>query len=504
MKTFMNKILSRRLLLILTLLATIFFSFVTFELNVLPLKYYIPMVVILLLFALLLYFIEKDKNDNHPIKVAFFKLVNIILAVALVFGSLSILKGSDFLASITNGGVQSVEIDVAVLKSSSYDKLASLKGKNFGANTSMGALDINKSETIIEDEIGDIKVTSYKTNNEVINALKNHEIEAMIVKEVELDSLNDIEKDFTDQIRIIKKIQIKKPRINANSAKVTKEPFHILISGTDKSGPIDTFALSDVNMIATINPTTKQVLLTSIPRDYFVDIVGMDGVSGKDKLTHSAKGGMNCTMDTIENFMGIDFNYYAKFNFTSFINVVDALGGITVKVPKYRVIGRDDGVFVTKKGHYTIKPGVNHFNAKQALSFVRERKAFVEGDAIRGKNQMLMLKAILKKCCSASIITKMDKVFESLSSSFETNMSAQEIKSLINMQIDDMASWDVQTYHLDGDASKRTSQLATVGDVTKFNKDGVFITLPDQQSIDKAKEYIQLVMKNEIVKVEED
>lgn len=209
-------------------------------------------------------------------------------------------------------------------------------------------------------------------------------------------------------------------------------------------------------------------------------------------------------MDTIENFMGIDFNYYAKFNFTSFINVVDALGGITVKVPKYRVIGRDDGVFVTKKGHYTIKPGVNHFNAKQALSFVRERKAFVEGDAIRGKNQMLMLKAILKKCCSASIITKMDKVFESLSSSFETNMSAQEIKSLINMQIDDMASWDVQTYHLDGDASKRTSQLATVGDVTKFNKDGVFITLPDQQSIDKAKEYIQLVMKNEIVKVEED
>ena len=226
----MNKILSRRLLLILTLLATIFFSFVTFELNVLPLKYYIPMVVILLLFALLLYFIEKDKNDNHPIKVAFFKLVNIILAVALVLVHFQF-KRLRFFSEYYKWRRQSVEIDVAVLKSSSYDKLASLKGKSFGANTSMGALDINKSETIIEDEIGDIKVTSYKTNNEVINALKNHEIEAMIVKEVELDSLNDIEKDFTDQIRIIKKIQIKKPRINANSAKVTKEPFHILISG---------------------------------------------------------------------------------------------------------------------------------------------------------------------------------------------------------------------------------------------------------------------------------
>lgn len=117
---------------------------------------------------------------------------------------------------------------------------------------------------------------------------------------------------------------------------------------------------------------------------------------------------------------------------------------------------------------------------------------------------MLMLKAILKKCTSASIITKMDGVFESLSDSFETNMEAKEVKSLINMQIDDMASWDVQSYHLDGDGSQRTKTLATVGDVTKVNPLGMFITIPDQTSIDQAKQYLQSVMNNEIIKVKDE
>ncbi|WP_231385325.1 LCP family protein [Candidatus Stoquefichus massiliensis] len=503
METFMKKILSRRLLFILSLIATLFFGFVFFELQILPLKYYIPLMVILVIIVLALYFGEKDKHDQHPIRVTLLKLVNILLAVALIFGGLSGMKGSSLLAAITGGGDQTIEMDVIVLKNSAYQSIKDLKSQKFGGNTAMDAVNVNKCETSIEDEIGDIDVTPFATYAKAIEALEDKSIAAMIIKAVDLESLDEIEKGFNEKIKTIHRVDIKIPSVSANSAKVTKEPFHILISGTDKEGPIGTFALSDVNMIATINPVTKQVLLTSIPRDYFVDIIGMDGVSGKDKLTHSAKGGMDCTLKTIENFMGIQFNYYAKFNFTSFMNVVDALGGIDVTVPKYRVIGRDDGVFVTKKGKYTIKPGLNHFNAKQALSFVRERKAFVEGDTIRGKNQMLMLKAILKKCTSSAIITKMDGVFESLSSSFETNMSSSEIKSLINMQIDDMAPWDVQSYHLDGDPSQRSKVLATIGDVTKVNPNGMYITVPDQLSIDQAKKYIDSVMKGEILKVKD-
>lgn len=501
----MKKILSRKLILIISMLAAIFFLVVLFRLQMLPLKYYIPLAVVLILILLLFYKGEKDKDHEHPIRVTLLKLCQIIVSIALVFASLSVMKGSDFLATITGGGSQTIEMDVLVLKSSSYQKIDDLKGLSFGANTSIDPININKTETFIEDEIGDIDVQQYTTHDDAIAALNQNNIQALIVKAVDLEALDNVEKNFTEKTRVIKRFEIKIPGVKANSAKVTKEPFHILISGTDKKGPIGTFALSDVNIIATINPITKQVLLTSIPRDYFVDIIGMEGVSGKDKLTHSAKGGMDCTIQTVENLMGIKFNYYAKFNFTSFLNVIDALGGITIDVPKYDVIGRDDGVFTTKLDKYVIKPGINNFDSKHALSFVRERKAFVKGDEIRGKNQMLMIKAIIKKCCSPSIVTKLDKVFLSLEDSFETNMTDSEIKSLINMQIDDMSSWDVQSYRLDGDSSQRALHLATVGNVTSVNPKGVFITEPYEESIEKAKQYIHVVMEGqEILKVEED
>lgn len=501
----MKKILSRRLLLILSLLAAIFFFVILFELQMLPLKYYIPVVIVILLIILLLYKYEKDRDNEHSVRVTFLKLVHIILSVVLIVGSLYAMKGSHFLDSITGGGDQTIEMDVVVLNSSSYQTLKDLTGLEFGANTAIDAVNINKTETLIEDQIGDINVQGFTTHNDAIDALNNGTIQAMIVKAIDYESLDDVEKGFQNNTRVIEKFEIKVPSVKANSAKVTKEPFIVFISGTDKEGPINTFALSDVNMIAAINPTTKQVLLISIPRDYFIDIIGMDGVNGKDKLTHSAKGGINCTLDTVENLMGIQFNYYAKLNFTSFMNVIDALGGITVDVPKYDVIGRDDGVFTTKLDKYTIEPGINEFDSKHALSFVRERKAFVQGDAIRGKNQMLMIKAIIKKCCSASVVTKLDGVFESLADSFETNMDASDIKSLINMQIDDMASWDVQSYRLTGDDTVRAFHLATVGDVTKVNPNGLIVNEPDPNSIEKAKEYLNVLMEGkEILKVEEE
>ena len=155
----MKKIISRRLLFILTIIAAIFFSFVMFELQVLPLKYYIPLVVMIFLGAFLLYRGEKDKHNQHSIKVTLLKFVNVILAVLLVVGSLYAMKGSDFLAAITGGGDQTIEMHVAVLKDSPYQSLNDLKGKPFGANT-IDAVNINKTEAAIEDEIGDIDVTA--------------------------------------------------------------------------------------------------------------------------------------------------------------------------------------------------------------------------------------------------------------------------------------------------------------------------------------------------------
>ncbi|MCD7949810.1 MAG: LCP family protein [Erysipelotrichaceae bacterium] len=503
MKKLVSALISRKFLFVMTLIAEIFFGYVVYQLQILPTKYFIPMVVILVLICLLMYIGQNDPDDEHLFRVSFVKLVNVLLAIALAFGSLTAMKGSSFLSSITSASTQTIEMNVAVLKSSTYQSLEDLAGCDFGGNE-QDSVNVNKTEAMIEDEIGDITVTTYSSYTKLVSALEDEEVPAIIIKAVDIESLDDIDSSFSDKINIIATFTITVATVSANSANVTSETFNIFICGTDKTGSIDTFGLSDVNMIATVNPTTKQILLISIPRDYYVEIIGMDNVTGYDKLTHSAKGGISCTMETLENLLDIEFNYYAKFNFTSFINVIDALGGtITIDVPQYDVVGNDEGYFTTKIGNYTIYPGENTFDAQEALAFVRERKAFVDGDTVRGQNQMLMLKAIIKKICSSSLITNMDEIFESLSDSFETNMSDKEILALINMQIDDGASWDIQTYHLTG-TDIRTFELATVGNVSSVNPDGLYVTQPDEESIALVQSYIEALFNDEIIKLDDE
>lgn len=502
----MQKILSRRVLLILTLLSAIFLFWVMFQSQMMPFKYLVILAVILFVLILLLYRGQRDQNKEHPIRNVILKLLNILLAIALVFASLLTLKGTDFISAIAGAKEETIEVDVVVLKSSSYEKLDDLKGQQFGANTTTDMVNINKAETVVEDKIGEIDVKGYQSDSELLTSLENQTIQAMLIKAVDLEAMNDIEEGFDQKIRIVDKISLKIPSVEANSAEVTKEPFNVLILGTDKRGDISRAdALSDVNMVATVNPKTNQILITSIPRDYYVDLYDNGNNIGKDKLTHSAKKGTQCTQNTIEELLGIKFNYYAKFNFTSFEGIVDALGGVEVDIPKYKVIGNNDGVFTTKIYKYQMKPGKTVMDGKHALAFVRERKSFVSGDNVRNQNQMLVLKAIMKKCTNASVVMKLDAILSSVSESFTTNMPEDDIKSLINMQLADLDPWDVQSYHLEGNDGKRTFQLATVSEdiVKKSNKDGLYVMEPYQNTIEQAKEYIQIVMKGEeILKVD--
>lgn len=508
----MKKLLSRRILLILSFISATFFFFVLYEAQMLPLKYFIPVTVVIYVIFILLYIGEKNKNNEHTIRSTLLKLLHIVLSVLMIVASLYGMKYSNFLSAITGRDEQIVEVNVIALKSSAYQSIEDLKGKVFGASFLMDAIDINKTKTLIEDDIGVVEVKHYTNDDTALQELKTQSIDALIIKSVDLESIYDVQKDLEKTIQVIKKYELRIPSLKANSAQVTKETFHVLISGMDKKGTIERAdALSDVNMVASINPKTKQILITSIPRDYYVDLYKDGQNYGPDKLTHSAKKGIQCTQETIEQLLGVKINYYAKFNFTSFMNVVDALGGVEVDIPKYKVIGNNEGVFTTKIYKYTMKPGLTTFDGKHALAFVRERKSFLAGDNIRNKNQMIVLKAIIKKACSLSIITKIDDVLASVSDSFDTNMSSSDIKSLVNMQIDDMASWDVQTYHLEGDATLRTFKFATVSEaiVRKNNKDGFSVMGPIQESIEKAKEYIQKIEKsegkdeNDFLKIEE-
>lgn len=496
----LSKLLSRRVLFCIQVIITVVFGFIIYRLNMFPLKYLLPLMVILLIIFIILYRGQK-KTESNIIKAKIYKIISLIVSIALIFSGMKITEGSNVLDAITGASTQTIEMSVIALNTSSYNEMKDLDDAIFGECSTNDQVNMNKVNVMIEEDIGEFDIEDYDSLSLLAKALYNSNIDVMVLKETDRETVKESYEEFDDNTKIIYTYKILIPTAKANSAKVTQEPFNIFIGGTDQSGDISTAGLSDVNMIATVNPVTKQLYLTSIPRDYYVDI---DGYDGKDKLTHSARSseGIECTMKTIENFMNIKFNYYVKLNFTSFMNIIDALGGIEVDIPVYKTYNSDDGSFTTKIYKYEMKPGVTQMDAKHALAFVRERKSFVDGDRVRGQNQQLVIKAIVKKMCSPTVVMKLDGIFESVANSLETNMSSDEIRSLINMQIDDMASWDVLSYRLDG-TDDRVMEFATIAGACP-NPNGLDVMIPDETTIAKAQEYINTVMSGEKLVIESD
>ena len=223
--------------------------------------------------------------------------------------------------------------------------------------------------------------------------------------------------------------EIEKEEVNV------EKPFNVYISGIDVSGPISTNSRSDVNIIMTVNPNTKKILLTTTPRDYYVTIPGISG-DVRDKLTHAGIYGVDASMSTLESIYDIDISYYARVNFTSLIKIVDALGGVDVY---------SEYAFTTAHGNYSIQKGTNHLNGDTALAFSRERYSFEDGDNQRGKNQEAVLTAIIQKAMSPAILTKANQILSTVGDSVETNMTQDEMAKLINMQLSDGASWTIES-----------------------------------------------------------
>ena len=260
---------------------------------------------------------------------------------------------------------------------------------------------------------------------------------------------------------------------------MTKEPFTVYITGIDTYGPISTSSRSDVNILATVNPETKQILLTSTPRDYYVEFPGV--TNGQlDKLTHAGIYGVDCSMDTLEQLYGINIDYYVKVNFTSVIKIVDQLGGINV-YSEYDFTSIDG---------YHYQQGYNELNGEEALSFARERKAFADGDNQRGKNQQAVITALLQKAISPAILTNYAGLLGSLDGNMETNMSMDDITELIKMQLGDGSSWEVISQSVVGSNSQ---------DYCYSLANSAYVMIPDQASVDAAKAKIQQVLNGETI-----
>lgn len=270
---------------------------------------------------------------------------------------------------------------------------------------------------------------------------------------------------------------------NAEANKITKEPFVVYLSGVDTRGDLTDKARSDVNIIAAVNPVTKQVVLINTPRDYYVDLAG---TNSKDKLTHAGLYGVQTSMDTLGNLYGVDVQHYIRINFAGFINVVDALGGVDVY---------SDQAFtsVGSPGYYdptTFVEGWNHLDGKAALAFARERHAFKTGDVQRGINQMKVIDAMLNKIKSPALLMGFTKILDAVSDSFVTSLSQNQISALVRMQLSDFAEWNIERYTVTGTSGSSTKCYSAKGQK-------LYVMKPDENSVAKAKEMIAAVLGGE-------
>ena len=270
---------------------------------------------------------------------------------------------------------------------------------------------------------------------------------------------------------------------NAEAKKITKEPFVVYLSGVDTRGDLTEKARSDVNIIAAVNPVTKQVVLINTPRDYYVDLAG---TNSKDKLTHAGLYGVQTSMDTLGNLYGVDVQHYIRINFAGFINIVDALGGVDVY---------SDQAFtsVGSPGYYdptTFAEGWNHLDGKAALAFARERHAFKTGDVQRGINQMKVIDAMLNKIKSPALLMGFSKIMDAAADCFVTSFSQDQISALVRMQLSDFAEWDIESYTVTGTSSSSTKCYSAKGQK-------LYVMKPDDASVSKAKEMIASVLGGE-------
>ena len=314
--------------------------------------------------------------------------------------------------------------------------------------------------------------------------LYDGDVDAILVNEAYLWVMEHKYEKFSEDTRIIWTYEHKKEKEDIKkTVVVSDETFNVLISGIDTEGDVSTVSRSDVNMIATVNTTTNQILLTSIPRDYYVYIPEL---KSKDKLTHAGLNGINSSVSTVENLMDIEINYYVKVNFTSLIKMVDFLGGIDVYVPY--TVGKPEWASYAPQG-------MNHMTGEKALWFARHRETLINGDNDRIKNQQLVIQGMLNKLTSPAILTNYMDILDSVAGSFETNMSTKEITNLLKGQLKTMKAWDVQSYSLTGNGSYLKGG-AMMPDTE------LYYCILDEKSVKKATDYINSMIDGEFIIVE--
>ena len=468
------KIFNSTLLGVYTLLAA-FLVFTIFRYHFLAFRYVNVLVTVLILAVAVLsgFLIFKGKAE---------KVTSAVLILALLVGSVSMyaVKGLVDLSAGVNSTSNYSEYEMSIVVPADSDvtdlkQLTNVLAPSGNDQDNVQALMKNISQT----QGHELTVDTASSYLSAYKSLTSGEAKAMVLNSVFEDTIRGEDPDYASKIKKIythkmsKKIDTAVGKQNPNA-----EVFNIYVSGIDTYGPISSVSRSDVNIIMTVNRKTKKVLLTTTPRDAYVPIAD-GGLNQPDKLTHAGIYGVDASVHTLENLYGIDLNYYVRLNFTSFLKLIDLLGGIDIE---------NDQEFTSLHGNYHFPVGKIHLNSDQALGFVRERYSLNGGDNDRGKNQEKVIAAVIKKLTSTDALKNYNAILSGLQDSVQTDMSLETMMNLINTQLESGGSYNVTSQALTGTGNTGLPSYA-------MPEANLYMMEIDQNSLAAAKAAIQEVME---------
>ncbi len=445
---------------------TALFYISVLRMNLLPTTYIIVLTIAEIIFTLAMVVGLGKKHKTYKLNI-FCMIIVLLLSGVYIYVTNYTNATTDFLGNVFQDVIETEEYYVVVRKNSNYEQIEDIQ------NEDVYLFQLTEEES---NQLTEQVEVNFQNSDDLIKMgeeLIDGEIDIIYISASQYDILTEEIEDFENDVKILNTLKREIKSIGSMETENSKHTinggvFNVYISGNDKNS-----RRSDANIIVTVNTKTHEVLLTSIPRDYYVTL---HGKQAKDKLTHSGIYGINETVTTVEDLLDIDINYYVRVNFTTVKTLVDTLGGIDV-YSEYE--------FSSYGYHYN--QGYNHLDGAAALQFSRERHAFASGDNQRVKNQQAVIEAIMKKVLnSTTILTKYTSILNALEGTFQTNIEQSEISSLVKDQLNNMSSWTIKTNALTGTGASRTTY--------SLGSSYAYVMIPDSDSVDVAKEEIQEVM----------
>lgn len=454
---------------ILLFIVTTIFIVILKKLDVVPDKYFMLLVAASYIVTIITDIFLFISSDNIVFKL--FKglayIVTILMIVGYSCGIYYLNKTTHFMNNLNVIKKEITSYYIIVMKDSKYDEISDLYGKNltYYEGTSQEVLSKIRLE---------LNYSTVKNIDSLKDRLYTSKTDSILVSDLIKEDIEEKYTDFSERTRVLKTIDITKDVEDiTKKVSIKNTSFNVLISGMDSYGTINKTTRNDVNMIATVNPNTNKVLLTSIPRDYYVQLHGKTGY--KDKLTHAGIYGINTVVQTIEDLFGIDINYYVRVNFTTVESLVNTIGPIEIYSDKAMSL---DGC------KYVV--GTNTVNGKCALRFARERHSYVEGDNHRIKNQQEVIKGIFNKLSkSAMVVTDYTSILDSLDGKFATNMDMKDITAFIKYELEDITKYEILDTQVTGTGSMELTY--------SYPHQKLYVMFPNEQSVESAKEYINKI-----------